>query len=434
MSLLSAPLDYTSATTNSVLQGIDNTVKMAGYEAAQKKKQQEQTSQRVASIEQNMSKMRGSADALTPRQRQVFGAYYVGYRQMVDAYSNDPTQENLNRIFETIGSLESYLNLSTGQYVSDKKSLAEVYEKPGIASEGVQGVNQNFMMRHGDGGVFSSVEFDPKTLSVVVTDPEFGVGDRTIVQEHPMYTASGESLLLYTPKVNAPNYISSQAYGSSKAGLYDVLPSTERKGKFSSTANIELVNNQQLMYSAVLEKAAKDGLTEVDPLVMLTDQNYADWRSQAVQEYIDNGYVQTDREIKTAAGRRSQATTPFSGQSIAVNVNNKSTDIPLLKSPIKLIVDENIGTAEAQARNVTIDGFQVLPNASGLAVREVRQQAKYYNKGTGQEVTDPNQISTLAISGNLTKTENPIFTTRIITDPQEYAGMVTALKRAELIK
>lgn len=434
MSLLSAPLDYTSATRQSAQQGIQFALQNASTEMALEKRQQEQTQNRIAGIEQKLSSMRGGSDALTPRQRQVFDAYYTGYKTLISEYADNPSQENLNRIFETIGSLETYINTSTGQYISDKKAMAEVYQNPSVANEGLDYVRQAYDQRHGEGGVFDEVRFDPETLSVNVSDSGFGVGERTNVLQHPLYAAGEQAMLLYTPKADTPRYISSQEYGASKAGLYDGYRTKERSSMFSGTASLEIQNNKSLQYSAIVEHMANTGLTEVDPMQVLTGEQYADYRQEAFAAYTGNGSTAMNRALNVQASRRNQQNSPYSSQSVSVTVGNQNYSIPLLKSPSKLLVDEAIGGAEAQAREVVIDGFQVLPNNAGMAIREVRQQKHYYERSTGNEITDAKAISNAAIAGNLQTTETPIFTTRIITDPGEYAGFVTALKRAELIK
>jgi hypothetical protein len=433
MSLLTGPLDYTSVTTQSVLKGIDSAVQTATNEAALVRKQQEQAQQRVAGIENAMSKLKGSADALTPRQRQVFGAYYNGYQQLVNQYAEDPSQENLNKINETIGSLEAYLNNAKGQYLSDKKSYSEVLSNPTIAQESIDVVTQRQNERHGQEGIFDAVEFDPATLSVRVVDKRFGVGEKTPVQEHPLYNPTSENILLYTPKQDKPAFVDNLSYGSSKAGIFEAVPAKERKSKFISTATLELNQSPKLLYSAIVEKAARDGVTEVDPQVLLTDPNYADFREQAKSEYAENAYNQAYREINQAASRRTAGTNPYSNQVVKVSVDNSTVDIPLLQSPKKLVVDTTPGQANAVASEMVIDGFKILPNNGGVAVREQRQEKKYFNKATGAEVNST-QAGQLAIANNLAIQEYPIFTTRIITDPKEYAGVLTALRRAELIK
>lgn len=433
MSLLTGPLDYTSVTTQSVLKGIDSAVQTATNEAALVRKQQEQAQQRVAGIENAMSKLKGSADALTPRQRQVFGAYYNGYQQLVNQYAEDPSQDNLNKINETIGSLEAYLNNAKGQYLSDKKSYSEVLSNPTIAQESIDVITQRQNERHGQEGIFDAVEFDPATLSVRVVDKRFGVGEKTPVQEHPLYNPTSDNILLYTPKQDKPTFVDNLSYGSSKAGIFEAVPAKERKSKFISTATLELNQSPKLLYSAIVEKAARDGVTEVDPQVLLTDPNYAEFREQAKSEYVENAYNQTYREINQAASRRTAGTNPYSNQVVKVSVDNSTVDIPLLQSPKKLVVDTTPGQANAVASEMVIDGFKILPNNGGVAVREQRQEKKYFNKATGAEVNST-QAGQLAIDNNLAIQEYPIFTTRIITDPKEYAGVLTALRRAELIK
>jgi hypothetical protein len=433
MSLLTGPLDYTSVTTQSVLKGIDSAVQTATNEAALVRKQQEQAQQRVAGIENAMSKLKGSADTLTPRQRQVFGAYYNGYQQLINQYAEDPSQDNLNKINETIGSLEGYLNNAKGQYLSDKKSYSEVLTNPTIAQESIDVVTQRQNERHGQEGIFDAVEFDPATLSVRVVDKRFGVGEKTPVQEHPLYNPTSDNILLYTPKQDKPKFVDNLSYGSSKSGIFDAVPPAERKSKFISTANLELDQTPFLLYSAVVEKAARDGVTEVDPQLLLTDPNYADFRNQAKSEYAENAYNQAYREINQAASRRTAGTNPYSNQVVKVSVDNSTVDIPLLQSPKKLVVDTTPGQANAVASEMVIDGFKILPNNGGVAVREQRQEKKYFNKATGAEVNST-QAGQLAIANNLAIQEYPIFTTRIITDPKEYAGVLTALRRAELIK
>ena len=433
MSLLTGPLDYTSVTTQSVLKGIDSAVQTATNEAALVRKQQEQAQQRVAGIENAMSKLKGSADTLTPRQRQVFGAYYNGYQQLINQYAEDPSQDNLNKINETIGSLEGYLNNAKGQYLSDKKSYSEVLTNPTIAQESIDVVTQRQNERHGQEGIFDAVEFDPATLSVRVVDKRFGVGEKTPVQEHPLYNPTSDNILLYTPKQDKPGFVDNLSYGSSKAGIFEAVPSNQRKSKFISTATLELNQSPKLLYSAIVEKAARDGVTEVDPQVLLTDPNYAQFREQAKLEYAENAYNQTYREISQAASRRTAETNPYSNQVVKVSVDNSTVDIPLLQSPKKLVVDTTPGQANAVASEMVIDGFKILPNNGGVAVREQRQEKKYFNKATGAEVNST-QAGQLAIANNLAIQEYPIFTTRIITDPKEYAGVLTALRRAELIK
>jgi hypothetical protein len=239
--------------------------------------------------------------------------------------------------------------------------------------------------------------------------------------------------LLYTPKQDKPKFVDNLSYGSSKSGIFDAVPPAERKSKFISTANLELDQTPFLLYSAVVEKAARDGVTEVDPQLLLTDPNYADFRKQAKSEYAENAYNQAYREINQAASRRTAGTNPYSNQVVKVSVDNSTVDIPLLQSPKKLVVDTTPGQANAVASEMVIDGFKILPNNGGVAVREQRQEKKYFNKATGAEVNST-QAGQLAIANNLAIQEYPIFTTRIITDPKEYAGVLTALRRAELIK
>lgn len=435
MSLLTAPLDYTSVTTQSVLKGIDSAVQAATVEAAFARKKQEQIQQRIAGIEDGMSKLKGTADALTPRQRQVFSSYYSGYQQLVNQYAEDPSQENINKINQTIGSLEAYLNNSKGQYLSDKKSYAEVLTNPAIAQESIDVITQRQNERHGEEGLFDAVEFDPETLSVRVVDKRFGVGEKTPVQEHPLYNPTSENILLYTPKQDKPKFVDNLSYGSSKAGIFDAVPSKERKSKFTATALLELDQNPFLLYSAVVEKAARDGITEVDPQVLLTDPNYADFINTAKSEYAENAYNQAYREITQAARRRSAGTSPYSSQVARVSVNNTNIDIPLLQAPKKLVVDVTPGQANSAANEMVIDGFKILPNNGGIAVRELKEGTEYYdrqgNKVSSQQYQLANDFEKQVL---YTTKEYTTFTTRIITDPQEYAGVLTALKRAELMK
>lgn len=433
MSLLTGPLDYSAATTQSVLRGIDTAVTSAVNSAALVRKEQERTQQRIAGIEDGMSKLKGAAETLTPRQRQIFGAYYNGYKQLIDQYAQDPSQDNMNKINQVIGGIESYLTTAKGQYLSDKKSYAEVLTDPTRSTEGVDEVTMRMNQRHGEDGIFDQVEFDPETLTVRVLDKGFGVGEKLPIQEHPLYNPTSDQILLYTPKQNTPKYISSTDYGASKSSIYDVIPRGERQNRFSQTGTIELSQSKDLMYSAIIEKAARDGITEVDPMVLLSDESYAQFRTEAVTEYINNGFTQTQREISVSASRRSAGTSPYSSQSVSVSVGGEAYSLPLLKSPKTLVIDKDLGSENARAEEVAIDGFQILPNNGGVVIREVREEKKYFNKATGEQVSAA-EAGNLAIQGNLDTQEYPIFTTRKVTDPKEYAGIVKALKRAELMK
>jgi hypothetical protein len=433
MSLLTGPLDYTAATTQSVLKGIDTAVAYAVNDAALFRKEQERTQQRIAGIEDGMSKLKGSAETLTPRQRQVFGSYYSGYKQLIDQYAQDPSQDNMNKINQVIGGLESYLNSSKGQYLSDKKSYAEVLTDPTRSIENVDEVTSRMNIRHGENGLFDQVEFDPETLSVRVVDKSFGIGEKLPVQEHPLYNPTSDQVLLYTPKQDTPKFIPSIEYGASKSSIYDAIPGAQRKDRFTQTGSIELGQNKNLMYSAVVEKAARDGVTEVDPMVLLSDEKYTDFRTSAVQEYINNGFTQAQRELNVAASRRNAQDSPYSAQRIGVNVGGETYNLPLLKTPKTLVIDKDLGSEKSRAEEVAIDGFQVLPNNGGIVIREVKEEKKYFNKRTGREAA-PSEISGLETMGILDVQEYPIFTTRKVTDPKEYAGIVKALKRAELIK
>lgn len=433
MSLLTGPLDYSAATTQSVLRGIDTAVTSAVNSAALVRKEQERTQQRIAGIEDGMSKLKGAAETLTPRQRQVFGAYYDGYKQLINQYAEDPSQDNINKINQVIGGLESYLNSAKGQYLSDKKSYAEVLTDPTKSTEGVDEVTSRMNVRHGESGLFDQVEFDPQTLSVRVVDKNFGIGEKTPVQEHPLYNPTSDQVLLYTPKQDTPKFIPSIEYGASKSSIYDAVPSAQRKDRFNQTGTIELSQNKNLMYSAIVEKAARDGITEVDPMVLLSDEKYADFRTTAVQEYINNGFTQAQRELSVSASRRNAQDSQYSSQKVSVNIGGETYNLPLLKSPKTLVIDKDLGSDNARAEQVAIDGFQILPNNGGVVIREVREEKKYFNTATGKEVTAA-EAGNLAIQGNLQTQEYPIFTTRKVTDPKEYAGIVKALKRAELMK
>lgn len=433
MSLLTAPLDYSAATTQSVLSGIDTAVQSAVNSAALVRKEQERTQQRIAGIEDGMSKLKGAAETLTPRQRQVFGSYYSGYKQLIDQYAQDPSQDNMNKINQVIGGLESYLNSAKGQYLSDKKSYAEVLTNPTTATEGIDEITSRMNIRHGENGLFDQVEFDPQTLSVRVVDKNFGIGEKTPVQEHPLYNPTSNEVLLYTPKQDTPKFIPSIEYGASKSSIYDAVPSAQRKDRFVQTGSIELGQNKNLMYSAVVEKAARDGVTEVDPMVLLTDEKYNDFRVSAVQEYINNGFNQAQRELNVAASRRNAQDSPYSAQRISVNVAGEQYSLPLLKTPKTLVIDKDLGSENARAEEVAIDGFQVLPNNGGIVIREVKEEKKYFNTFTGREAA-VSERGNLQVMGLLDVQEYPIFTTRKVTDPKEYAGIVKALKRAELIK
>lgn len=433
MSLLTGPLDYSAATTQSVLKGIDTAVTSAVNSAALVRKEQERTQQRIAGIEDGMSKLKGAAETLTPRQRQVFGSYYDGYKQLINQYAEDPSQDNMNKINQVIGGLESYLNSAKGQYLSDKKSYAEVLTDPTKSTEGVDEVTSRMNVRHGESGLFDQVEFDPQTLSVRVVDKNFGIGEKTAVQEHPLYNPTSDQVLLYTPKQDTPKFIPSIEYGASKSSIYDAVPGAQRKDRFNQTGAIELSQNKNLMYSAIVEKAARDGITEVDPMVLLSDEKYTDFRTTAVQEYINNGFTQAQRELSVSAGRRNAQDSQYSSQKVSVNIGGETYNLPLLKSPKTLVIDKDLGSENARAEQVAIDGFQILPNNGGVVIREVREEKKYFNKATGEEATAA-EAGNLAIQGNLQTEEYPIFTTRKVTDPKEYAGIVKALKRAELMK
>lgn len=433
MSLLTGPLDYSSVTTQTVLKGIDSAVQTATNEAALFRKQQEQTRQRIAGIEDGMSKLKGSADVLTPRQRQVFGAYYSGYQQLINQYAEDPSQDNLNKINETIGSLESYLNNAKGQYLSDKKSFAEVLTNPSVSQEPINVVTQRHNERHGQEGLFDAVEFDPQTLSVKVVDKRFGIGDKIAVQEHPLYNPTSDQALLYTPKQDKPQFVDNLSYGASKASIFDAVPLAERKSKFTTTGLLELNENPKLLYSAIVEKAARDGVTEVDPQVLLSDPKYSEFREAAKVEYVDNAYRQTSRELNLAASRRTAESNPYSNQVVKTKVGDITVDVPLLESPKKLTIDLNPGQENSMASETLIDGFKILPNNGGIVLREGRNEKRYINKLTGKDAK-PTERAFLEMSGSLDVQEYPIFTTRIITDPKEYSGVLTALKRAQLIK
>jgi len=96
------------------------------------------------------------------------------------------------------------------------------------------------------------------------------------------------------------------------------------------------------------------------------------------------------------------------------------------------VIDKDLGSENARAEEVAIDGFQILPNNGGVVIREVREGQAYFNTITNEEVAAPTLGKLM--SGEVKPREYPIFTTRKVTDPKEYAGILKALKRAELIK
>jgi len=431
MSLISKPLDYSSGATQAAIQGIRGQLQMAAMGAEEDRRERKRAEAQAASFEKSMSAAEGSVNFLPPKAQQVFSAYHDGYKQALDAYEENPSQENLNSINRIVGAANTYLNQYEGLHNSDKSTLLTGMSQPnkfGISTETMMG---EFAMRHGNSSAYSEVRYDPTVGDVVVSGGDM-VGVRA--SQDPMFNP--DNAMIFPSNASIPRITSAEEYG----GRYEALYYNRPRGEFDKTLRNRIATQEELKFSAAASLAAMDYGSDPQDLSIGIENIMSDPEEmkRATDLYVDNAWSQASAAHQR---RREQEDTgvDYNGSDAVtftkedydytagqMTTTKMSADIPTFDKPIKVLIEADPGQNVTPTYQRIVLGAAQLPDGQGIVVKENVGTTYYQDPNTGETSNAPQPGW-----NEMTRYENRsrVIKPSGIEGRKEYAAYVNALKK-----
>jgi len=431
MSLISKPLDYSSGATQAAIQGIRGQLQMAAMGAEEDRRERKRAEAQAASFEKSMSAAEGSVNFLPPKAQQVFSAYHDGYKQALDAYEENPSQENLNSINRIVGAANTYLNQYEGLHNSDKSTLLTGMSQPnkfGISTETMMG---EFAMRHGNSSAYSEVRYDPTVGDVVVSGGDM-VGVRA--SQDPMFNP--DNAMIFPSNASIPRITSAEEYG----GRYEALYYNRPRGEFDKTLRNRIATQEELKFSAAASLAAMDYGSDPQDLSIGIENIMSDPEEmkRATDLYVDNAWSQASAAHQR---RREQEDTgvDYNGSDAVtftkedydytagqMTTTKMSADIPTFDKPIKVLIEADPGQDVTPTYQRIVLGAAQLPDGQGIVVKENVGTTYYQDPNTGETSNAPQPGW-----NEMTRYENRsrVIKPSGIEGRKEYAAYVNALKK-----
>ena len=124
MSLITKPLDYSSATSKATIEGIRSNIQAQQQNMALLQQEQKRRDQIVSRIEGQFASMQGNMMNLDDESKRVFQEGFMkAYETELENWSNDPSQDNLNRLNVIVAQGKQFLDVARGGYTSDNQTL-----------------------------------------------------------------------------------------------------------------------------------------------------------------------------------------------------------------------------------------------------------------------------------------------------------------------
>ena len=431
MSLISKPLDYSSGATQAAIQGIRGQIQMASMGAEEDRRERKRADAQAASFEKSMSAAEWSVSFLPPKAQQVFTAYHEGYKQALDSYEENPSQENLNSINRIVGAANTYLSQYEGLHNADKSTLLTGMSQPnkfGISTETMMG---EFAMRHGNESAYTEVRYDTTAGDVVVSGGGM-VGARA--SQDPMFNP--DNAMIFPSKASIPRIISAEDYGGRYEGLYYNRP----KGEFDKTLRNRIATQEELQFSAAASLAAMDYGSDPQDLTVGIENIMADPEEmkRATDIYVDNAWRQASVSHQRRRDQESNgldyngadavtfASEDYDYANGMMTTTKMSADIPTFEKPIKVLIEADPGQEVTPTYQRVVLGAARLPEGQGIVVKENVGTTYYQDPNTGETSNSPQPGW-----NEMTRYENR---SRVIKPSgaegrKEYAAYVNALKK-----
>lgn len=423
MSLLSKPLDYSSQTTKTTIEGIRGQMQLQErmrQEAQAERKRQDNITSR---IEGQFSTLQGKIGGLDAESKRIFQEGYMqGYTTELNKYSLDPSQENLNRLMTVVSDAQNFLSVAPAAYSSDNNTLVrgmmdnEKYEES--PDEMQSRYNQKW-------GRVDDVRYNPETLQVEMVDSRNGQTEYGSVYGG-RYKADQETALVFTPKSRF-NYTDPISYGYKKA---QPLIVSNKVDQFGSFFDAEYNSDANLKNSVIMTYAEVMNTT---PQAILSSEGM---EQDAKEYYLENAKNEILGIKQSQMQEEAEKTNPYSGTTSKLVGENKY-EIDLLKNPVAVYVERDPGSEETPVDIYRIRGYRVVGNE--LVVDYAQEMVNFVDMSGNELQGDKLKEAMLDYStnkANLGTTYNfrkdLISKTEVVDDPKLFESFYNEITRQGL--
>jgi len=350
------------------------------------------------------------------------------YETELNNWSQNPTQENLNRLNTVVAGAKEFLKIAPAAYSSDNNTLINGVMNYDKYQQDPDEMRSMFEQKWG-GEV--NVRYNDETMQVEIVDASNGQENWGSVYGG-RYKPSEENALTFTPKNNF-NFTSSQDYAYTKGRPAIAAGNPELFGKNFSA---EVQSNDDLKKSIAIQY----GMTfNLDPQTVMADPEL--WETaqtmylEDAQGTLSEIVAENERQKRDAASRSrtkkyaGTRTVDFSGTSVKLD--------QLASPPLLTIRGEYDDDGEAEVNKVRLEAYKIEGGELYVDIVNISYQFVDMsgNPLSGSALADA-QADYAGLKDMINSSyqikKREVSQLKQVTDPTELSAYMSELKRAGL--
>ena len=433
MSLVTKPLDYSSATSKATIEGIRGNIQAQQQNIALLQQEKKRRDQIVSRIEGQFASMQGNMMNLDDESKRVFQEGFMkAYETELDNWSNDPSQENLNRLNVIVAQGKQFLDVARGGYTSDNQTLIRSQANENNFQETSDQMQERFDNKW---GALDDIRYNEETMQVEIIDSQNGVSNYSSVFSG-RYKPSQETALVFSP-VDSYRFETPQAFGSRTGRPFIAAGKMSEFGDFF---NLQVQADPKGLGRSVIESyAANHDLTPEEvrsnpKLVELAGQEYLEIANETMIG------IKTQDDKNRAAATASRNSKKFSG-TYTRTFNGTNYEMKQLTTPTTFNIEGEEEDGSRPVTSVNVRAFY--HNGSTLVVDVIEKTSQIVDKA-GMPLTPGSEEYEEAVADMQSGASNRGITydikteqratTKNITDLDEYDSYLKEFRRKGLIK
>ena len=371
MSLITKPLDYSSATSKATIEGIRSNIQAQQQNMALLQQEQKRRDQIVSRIEGQFASMQGNMMNLDDESKRVFQEGFMkAYETELENWSNDPSQDNLNRLNVIVAQGKQFLDVARGGYTSDNQTLIRSQANESNFQETSDQMQERFNNKWGR---IDDIRYNEETMQVEMIDSQNGVSNYSTVFSG-RYKPEKETALVFTP-VDSYRFETPQAFGSRTGRAFI---SAGKMSEFGDFFNLQVQADPKGLGRSVIDSYAANH--EMSPNEVRSNPKLMELATQEYLEIANEtmiGIKSEDDKRRAEAVSRSRAD-KFSG-TYTRTFDGTNYEMKQLTTPTTFNIEGMEEDGSRPVTNVNVRAFY--HNGSTLVVDVIEKTSKIVDKG-----------------------------------------------------
>jgi hypothetical protein len=395
MSLVTKPLDYSSATSKATIEGIRGNIQAQQQNMALLQQEKKRRDQIVSRIEGQFASMQGNMMNLDDESKRVFQEGFMkAYETELENWSNDPSQDNLNRLNVIVAQGKQFLDVARGGYTSDNQTLIRSQANSSNFQETPDQMQERFDNKW---GTLDDVRYNEETMQVEIIDSQNGVSNYSSVFSG-RYKPSQETALVFSP-VDSYRFETPQAFGARTGRAFI---SAGKMSEFGDFFDLQVQADPKGLGRSVVESYAANH--EMSPEEVRSNPKLLELAKEEYLE-ISNGTMvgmkaEDDRRRAEAVSR--SRTNKFSG-TYTQTLDGTNYEMKQLASPMTLKIEGAEVNGSRPIETVRVTGFY---HKAGTLVVDLQEKTTQITDMSGMPLSPNSEEYKEAIQDIQTNNSN----------------------------